>query len=464
MPAADPAEAILEPRFQLPEASNFYDYFGLWAIWGRSLQALAAQAQGTDLHLHMRQQAEAPTPGQAGYTLTSDGVAQIQVRGAIMKVVPSMAEGTSSVDIRRQLRQAAKDPAVKAALLTIDSPGGTAKGNQDLAAEAARFASQKPLFAFVEDLTASAAVALASQATKRYANNATAVYGAMGTYAVLEDLSGRADKLGIKVHVIKAGQYKGMGEAGTQVTPEQLEEVQRLVDRLNEAYLKTISDGLQRPLKEVRALADGRAIMAADAVAEGLINGIQSFEETYAELVEMFSPRATPPSQPKMRATMSEKTPATLAELKAKFPRSSADWRETQLEAEASVEDAAINYAAFVEEKAEADAQEHAQQLEEAKNAAAKAAEQTALGHQPLTAEGGHFGEETGDPVQDFDAAVRARLPQHCEASLEQRQAAIAYVIRKQPALHRAYLSATNADAGPKVRRLLDEKYETAEA
>lgn len=459
--------AIFAPQFQL-DTPYLGDYFGLWMVHDAWFLRAVEQLQGTNLHLHL-QSAEVRQRvrdrDSRSFPLSRDGIAQVNIRGPIMKAVPSAAEGTSSVRLRQQLQAARRDSEVRGIMLVMDTPGGTSKGNEDLAAEVARTAAEKPVFTFIEDLTASAGVAVASAATKRYANNDTAIYGAMGTYAVLHDLSGMAEQIGLKVYVIKAGEFKGLGEPGTEITDDQIAEVKRIVTRLNESYLQTIAKGLGRSVDSIRPLADGRVIMAADAVEQGLINGVQSYEQTYAELVEAIgvSRRTTPTVSTRSDATMAEKTPATLAELKATFPNSTAEWRESQIEAEASLSDAAINYAKFVETKAAEEREAHQKELEAAKNAAATAGQQpSSLGHTALTSAnvGGDTAQQTGNPIEDFDAAVRARLPKHRAATIEERQTAIGYVARTQPELHRAYLEATNSNS-KRVSRLIEEKFET---
>ena len=158
--------------------------------------------------------------------------------------------------------------------------------------------------------------------------------------------------------------------------------------------------------------------------------------------------------------------PATLAELKKTFPNSSAEWRESQLESQATLSDAAISYANHVETKATAEREQHKKDLEAAKNA--KPEPKRSLGHSPLTTENVAGDDlesmQSGDPVADFDAAVRARMPKHREASFTERQEAIAYVARTQPGLHRSYIEATNKGNGSRVQRLISEKYETAAA
>jgi len=168
--------------------------------------------------------------------------------------------------------------------------------------------------------------------------------------------------------------------------------------------------------------------------------------------------------------------PATLAELKQKFPKSTAEWREQQLEAGATLEGAAVAYAQFQEERA-ATLQKRIDDAESAdgKKHGGKAGGRESLGHQPLRErskparaaksdddmdedddeERTEPGCYTGDAVSDFNSAVRrlsGRTP-----CLERRQNAIRQVIRREPELYRAYLLATNADTR-RMERMIAEK------
>lgn len=447
-------DVIFAPRFDI--ASNYLaDYFGLWMIHDESFLQFVAGVQGIDLRSHVANHRARNEDGSF-YSVTKDGIAQFAIRGPMMKFAPSMSEGTSTADVRRSLNLARRDPEVRGGILISDTPGGTSKGNEDLADDVAKFAAVKPLYAYIEDMTASAGVSVVSQATKRFANNATAMYGAMGTYAVLQDLSGMADKLGVKVHVVRAGEFKGAGAPGTEITKEQIGEVQRVVNRVNDAYLQMIARGVKQSIESIRELADGRIILASDAVKAGLINGIQTYEETYQELLKTLSNTST-----QSRGGMKMEA-ATLAQLKQTFPNSSAEWRETQLEAGASLSDAAIAYAKHVETTAAAERENHKKELEAAKNA--KPAASPSLGHQPLTTAnvgGENLESKSGDPVVDFNSEVVARLPKHRQATLEERNAAIAFVARTNPQMHREFLLATNSKTS-RIQRLLQEKFETA--
>lgn len=488
----------MEPDFQLVQASDIVaklgisavphlaDYFGTWHIHVAALEAAIERVNRLNFQEHvLSPQSKAAVMQQArgGYMLSEDGIAVFQISGPMMKYASSLSGGTSTVYLRKQVRDAKNSGEVVGGILLMDTPGGTVKGNRDLCDEVAAFAAEKPLFAFCEDMVASAGVSIASQAMKRYANNATALYGAMGTYSVLMDYSGQAAQLGVKVHVIRAGDYKGMGEPGTEITPEQKAEAQRIVNALNEQYLATIASGLKKPVEQIKALADGRVHPASDAVTMGLINGVQSFEATYAELLKEISDRkskaAPPPKQQstgplkqrsQQMADTSEKIAASLPELKKSFPKSSAEWRESQLEAGASMQEAAIAYATHLEAQQEETAKKHKEELE-----AAKKGKGPSLGHRPVKATGGgrryqkeaddsepddddeeQASYESGDAIADFNAQVAKVAGKNPD--LKRRQRAVQIVAKRNPDLYQAYL--LDANPGKRQSRLITEKLE----
>ena len=459
---------------------NLSDYFDCWSMHEPVLRALVDQFNGMNLQMHV-QSAEAKNAvrtrdrNQRNFDITDDGIAQFWVSGPMMKSVSSMSDGTSTVRLRRQIQLAARDESVRGAIIAMDTPGGTVKGNRDLADDIAKFNQRKPIFAYVEDMTASAGVSIASQTRRINANNSTAMYGAMGTYSVLYDASGHAEKLGINVHVVKAGEFKGMGEPGTVITKEQLAEVQRTVDALNQSYIEMIASGRKMSVEQITKLANGSIYMASEALKFGLIDGIATYEETYQQLLEEIGPTAGARSvsqaltndegnqnqteSGKEGATMADKTAATLAELKQTFPNSTADWRETQLEAGSSLTESAIAYAAFVEAKAKEDKEAHQKELDDAK-AKAAASSNGGLGGSPLTAQGmgdGEFSEQTGNAREDFNAAVGKIAGEN--PGRKQRMDAIRVVAKRKPELYQAFLVSTNSQS-KKVQRQIVEKME----
>ena len=252
---------------------------GLWPA-----RAVPRASDGGDEH-------EEPARRMA-YRRFSDGIAFIAIEGPMMKG-ESKYGGTSTVRIRQALRQAVRDEAVKGILILGDSPGGTVAGTEELADEVARAAEAKPVHVHIESLGASAFVWVASQAARISATPLSLV-GSIGTYTVVEDSSGQLAKEGIVVHIISTGPYKGAFEPGTPVKPEHLEYVQGYVNGMNEHFLAGVASGRGMDLEAVRRLADGRVHLAADAMALGLLDAVETQDDALKALRAAVAARAAP--------------------------------------------------------------------------------------------------------------------------------------------------------------------------
>ena len=239
---------------------------------------------------------------QKPYTVTEGGVAVLYLSGPITKRPTSMSYffgGTSSVLLRRAVRQAALDADVKAIALIVDSPGGQVNGTADLAADVAAAAQKKPVGAYAEDTCCSAAYWVASQADFLYCNLTGAV-GSIGTLLVIQDTSGAYAKEGVKVNVISTGRYKGAGADGAPVTKAHLEDFQREVDDINACFLQSVADGRKNlTLEDVTALATGQVHIGQKAVDLGLCDAVTSldeFMESMAMQAEAFAQSSNAPA------------------------------------------------------------------------------------------------------------------------------------------------------------------------
>lgn len=242
----------------------------------------------------------------------ADGVAIIGIGGPLTKADTCanwMLGGTSTALIRQQVRAAAADPDVKSILLVIDSPGGQVSGTQDLADDVYAARQKKKVTAYIEDMGCSAAYWIASQADEVVCN-ATAVVGSIGCYGVVADSSERAKMLGIKVHAIASGPYKGAGVDGTIISEDQLAEKQKMVDGFASQFIDAIARGRDMDVEAVRALATGQVWIGADAVSNGLVDRVESIDATIRDLqsgapASRFA--ATAGATPQEDTSMSEK-------------------------------------------------------------------------------------------------------------------------------------------------------------
>jgi protease IV len=91
-----------------------------------------------------------------------------------------------------------------------------------------------------------------------------------------------ADKYGIKQVVIKSGKYKDIGSAFREMTPEEREIFQSIVDEMYSRFVDVISEGRNIPEGRVREIADGRVYSALQAKKLGLVDSFGELDEASA--------------------------------------------------------------------------------------------------------------------------------------------------------------------------------------
>lgn len=294
-------------------------YVGPWCMEPARLQAAAAVVRGADMTHHSAAPSRVGT-GEDDYERDGD-TAIVRISGAMMKHESSLGTNTSTVRVRRALRAIAGVDAIKSVLLVVDSPGGTYAGTADLARDVAALSKRKPVIAFVEDIAASAAYWVISQATRIIASE-TSEIGSIGTYAIIEDTSTAATLSGVKVHVLSTGEYKGAGAPGAPITDHHLAEWQRVINELNGYFLAAVARGRSIPISQVRELADGRVHVAREAVALGLVDDVGTYEAALSAARRDQSSRDKSMSDTIQTAANS----ATLDELRREFPDAGAEF------------------------------------------------------------------------------------------------------------------------------------------
>jgi len=281
--------ALADARVQKCAAQHF----GPWMVepaWFE--RAVAAVKAGIYVTYRPRAAEGSESAERPAYRRTADGIAILSLEGQLTKGESSFGGGTSTVRVRRAIRQAAGDQAVKAIMLLIDSPGGTVAGTAELAADIAAANRTKPVHAHIEDLGASAAYWIGSQAARLTATP-TSLVGSIGTVAVVEDSSGHMSKEGVVVHVICTGAYKGAFTPGAPVKPEHLEYLRGYVNDLNEHFLGGVATGRHLSLDAVRRLADGRIRLAGAAKGLGLLDAVCGQDEAMQDLRSRLSAAQT---------------------------------------------------------------------------------------------------------------------------------------------------------------------------
>ncbi len=216
----------------------------------------------------------------SGYTVTASGIAIISIAGPMFKGAGAWGYADQS-SLRGDIRQAANDPGVSGIMLLIDSPGGSVAGTADLAEEIRAADAQKPVFAYIEDMGASAAYWTAASARAIYSNGG--MVGSIGVVTAIVDSSKYYENAGVKVIPIVTGEMKAVGMDGTPVSADQIAYVQQLIDTIYVDFVDAVSKGRGMRAETIRKM-EAKVFVGQQAVDNKLVDGIMSFDKAYALL------------------------------------------------------------------------------------------------------------------------------------------------------------------------------------
>ncbi|MGQ9512878.1 signal peptide peptidase SppA [Thermodesulfitimonas sp.] len=177
------------------------------------------------------------------------------------------------------LRRAEEDPGVKAIVLRIDSPGGTAAASQEVAraVERVRKAGKKVVTSMA-DVAASGAYWVAAGSDCIFANPAT-ITGSIGVLIETVEMTGLYGKLGVSKRTIKSGPYKDMGSESRPMTPQERAIFQGMVDDIYAQFIDRVATGRKMSRERVLRLADGRVFTGRQAKEAGLIDKLGDLQD-----------------------------------------------------------------------------------------------------------------------------------------------------------------------------------------
>lgn len=216
-----------------------------------------------------------------------DGVAVISVEGTIITGEPPSSLGGSSNaysgEIVRFIQQAEVNPAVKAIVIRVDSPGGGVVASDEI--YEALVKTTKPIVVSMGSVAASGGYYISCGADEVFANRNT-LTGSIGVISVIPNVEGLLDKLGIEVHVMESGPHK---EGGTfqPFTEEEKEIWQGIIGETYDNFVQVVVDGRALPEGQVRELADGRIYTGQQALELGLVDALGNLPDAIARAGEL---------------------------------------------------------------------------------------------------------------------------------------------------------------------------------
>jgi len=228
---------------------------------------------------------------------SEDKVAIIYVDGVIMggRGQSGLLGDSGGTDaIIRQIHDAQEDASVKAVVLRINSPGGSAPASQELGTEIKKMRSSgKIVVASMGDVAASGGYWVAAVTDKIYANPAT-LTGSIGVYIPYANWEELYKKIGIRQEKIKSGPHKDILSPEREMTPEERAIIQAMVDELYNQFVTVVAEGRHMDPAKVRQLADGRIYTGSQAKKLGLVDEMGTMYDAIDGAAKMAGIQGTP--------------------------------------------------------------------------------------------------------------------------------------------------------------------------
>jgi len=205
--------------------------------------------------------------------LAAGKIAVIPLSGTITTGGSSLFSGSTITPelVRDYLTRAEKDKAVKAIVLRIESPGGEIEPCQEILWEIERVKETKPIVVSMGGMAASGGYYISTQADKIVAMPTTQT-GSIGVISAVINVEGLLEKLGIQIEIFKGGKYKDMHWGFRELTPEEEEIMQQMVDEYYEQFVDVVAEGRGLSKEEVRNLATGQLYSGTKAKELGLVD------------------------------------------------------------------------------------------------------------------------------------------------------------------------------------------------
>jgi protease-4 len=208
-------------------------------------------------------------------------------RIAIVYAEGEIVDGEGSPDeiggarLSRELRKLRQDKNVRAVVLRVNSPGGSAASSEVVQREVRLLRREKPVVVSMGSYAASGGYWISAYADRIFAEPTT-ITGSIGVFGMQFDVQRLADSLGVTFDRVKTGRFADAMTVSRPKTPEEMAVLQRMVDWIYGEFLAKVAEGRNLPPDKVAAIAQGRVWSGADALAHGLVDELGGLDAALA--------------------------------------------------------------------------------------------------------------------------------------------------------------------------------------
>ena len=199
----------------------------------------------------------------------------------------SQSASICSGNVVPDLEELMNDDDVKAVVLRVNSPGGSAYASEQIWRAVTRLKAKKPVVVSMGTYAASGGYYISCAANYIFAEPTT-LTGSIGIFGMFPDVSGLlTDKLGLKFDHVKTNAHSNFGTTSRPMTEEEMRYLTNMVDRGYKTFTKRVADGRKLPVERVYEIAEGRVWTGQDAQKIKLVDGIGGLDKAVAKAAEL---------------------------------------------------------------------------------------------------------------------------------------------------------------------------------
>lgn len=201
----------------------------------------------------------------------------------------SSNEGIVSTDLVKTINEVAENEQVKAAVLRVNSPGGSAYGSEQIWRALSKLKEKMPLVVSMGDYAASGGYYISCIADTIVAQPNT-LTGSIGIFGLIPNMDGLNKKLGLEYDVAKTNKMSDFPSLNRSFKPEERNLMQAYVNRGYEIFVKRCADGRKLTTDSIRVIGEGRVWTGSQAQEIGLVDvigGISDAVEIAAKLANI---------------------------------------------------------------------------------------------------------------------------------------------------------------------------------
>ncbi len=216
----------------------------------------------------------------------SNRIAVVYASGEIMGGEGS-DETIGSERISRAIRKARTDDKVKAVVLRVNSPGGSALASDVIWREVVLTKKVKPVIVSMGDVAASGGYYIACGADSIFAQPNT-ITGSIGVFGIIPNMQKFFNnKLGITFDRVKTAEFADLGSVTRSLTDGERFIIQNEVNRIYSTFTKRVADGRKKPQTYINEIGQGRVWSGSEALKNGLVDKLGNINDAIRSAAKM---------------------------------------------------------------------------------------------------------------------------------------------------------------------------------